>query len=196
MVPVGSGLMVAGGNSNIVQNNYFFDNWRLGTMLFYVPAEIRGSDDASRQNDVSNNNHQEGNCMGVRPPTLDPNQIDFSQCAGTNDPNGLDFWWDEEEGSDCPEVDQNPGTCTDAMDGLGNCWVTNRGFNTALPSSDPPGLLLPGCPGLDVPRPPNASKSAFLVPCVTWDPQTNTDPPGCETPAGQSWFDQPPEPQP
>ena len=196
MMPVGSGMVLAGGNSHQVEHNYFFDDWRLGTMLIYVPAEVRGEDDPSRQADVSNNNRQVGNCMGVRPATLDPAQIDFTTCTGTHDPNGVDFYWDEQEGTDCKEVDQDSGSCVDANDGLGNCWSENKGYNGAVPSSDPVGFLLPGCPGLDVPRGPNASKSAFLVPCVTWDPQTNTDPPGCETPAGQSWFEQPPEPQP
>jgi hypothetical protein len=196
MMPVGSGMVLAGGNSHLVQNNYFFDNWRLGTMLIYVPAAVRNEDDPSRQADVSNNNRQEGNCMGVRPATLDPSQLNFSTCTGTHDPNGVDFYWDEQEGNDCKEVDQDSGACVDANDGLGNCWSANKGFNGGNPSSDPVGFLLPGCPGLDLPRGPNASKSAFLVPCVTWDPQSNTDPPGCETPAGQSWFEQPPEPQP
>jgi hypothetical protein len=192
-MPIGSGLLLAGANSDIVDNNYFFDNWRLGTALLYVPATLRGQNDPSRQTDVSNNNTQEGNCMGVRPAVLDPNQVDFSHCQGTHDPNGVDFWWDEEEGTDCPEVDQNSGSCVDAADGLGNCWSGNNAFNGGQPGSDP--LVLPGCPGIDVPRPPNGSKSAFLVPCTMWDPQTNTDPAGCEM-AGSSWFDVPPEPQP
>jgi Right handed beta helix region len=196
MMPVGSGLVLAGANSDIVKDNYFFDNWRLGTLLFYVPATVRGENDPSRQSDVSNNNRQEGNCMDTRPASLDPNQIDFAACEGTRDRNGVDFYWDEQEGTDCPEVDQDPGTCTDASDGLGNCWTANQGFDGGVYTSDPPVLVLPACPGIDVPRPPNGSKSAFLVPCVTWDPQTNTDPPGCETPPGTSWFSVPPEPQP
>jgi hypothetical protein len=197
MMPVGSGMVLAGGNSHLVQNNYFFDNWRLGTMLIYVPAAVRGEDDPSRQADVSNNNRQEGNCMDSRPfNNLDVDQIDFSLCEGTQDRNGVDFYWDEQEGTDCKEVDQDSGDCVDANDGLGNCWSGNQGFDGSAYTADPPVFTLPACPGLDVPRPPNASKSAFLVPCVTWDAQSNTDPAGCETPAGQSWFEVPPEPQP
>jgi hypothetical protein len=197
MMPVGSGLVLAGANSDIVQNNYFFDNWRLGTLLIYVPAAVRGENDPSRQNDVSNNNRQVDNCMDTRPfGGLDPSQIDFTTCEGTQDSNGVDFYWDEEEGADCPEVDQDPGSCSDAQDGLGNCWAGNQGFDGRVYTSDPPALTMPACPGIDVPRPPNGSKSAFLVPCVTWDPQSNTDPPGCETPPGKSWFVVPQEPQP
>jgi hypothetical protein len=196
MVPVGSGILLAGGNSHVVENNYFFDNWRLGTMLIYVPSSVRGQEDPSRQADTSNNVRQQSNCMDVRPAVLDTTQVDFSACTGTHDSNGVAFWWDEEEGTDCKEVDQDSGPCVDANDGLGNCWSMNKTFGGGLPSSDPPGFALPGCPGLDAPRPPNGSKTAFLVPCVTWDPQANTDPPGCETPAGKSWFEPPPEPQP
>jgi hypothetical protein len=197
MIPVGSGLLLAGTNSDIVENNYFFDNWRLGTFLFYVPAQIRGQDDPTRQNDVSNNNRQTGNCMDTRPfVALDPGQIDFSTCEGTRDSNGVDFYWDEEEGADCKEVDQDPGPCTDAQDNQGNCWSGNQGFDGGAYTSDPPVFTLPACPGIDVPRPPNGSKSAFLVPCVAWDPQTNPDPPACETPPGKSWFVVPSEPQP
>ena len=36
---------------------------------------------------------------------------------------------------------------------------------------------------------PNIDKLLELVPCASWDPQTNTDPPGCD------WFTTPPEPQ-
>jgi hypothetical protein len=166
-VPVGTGLLIAGGNDNIVQDNYIYDNWRNGTMLFWVPATLRGEEDPAKNYDTSNNNRHEGNRMGVRPD-------------GTADPNGVDFWWDEEEGVD----DETQ---------LGNCWVQsgptrNVGPGGAAPKSDP--LLLPECPGLDVPRPGNSAKHAFLVPCATWDPNTNTDPPGCD------WFTLPPEPQP
>jgi hypothetical protein len=188
-VPVGSGLLIAAGNSNIVERNYIFDNWRLGTMLFWVPATFRGEDDPSRQTDTSNNNRQQNNCMGVRPAVLDPQQVDFSTCSGTPDPNGIDFWWDEQEGTDCTE---GPGSCVDAADLLGNCWSSNVGPGGGAPTSDPP--VLPTCPGIDVPRGPNLAKSALLVDCTNWNPQTNTDPPGCQTPADQSWFDQPPEP--
>jgi len=37
-VPVGVGLWIAGGNHNVVRNNYFWDNWRRGAMLFAVPV--------------------------------------------------------------------------------------------------------------------------------------------------------------
>jgi hypothetical protein len=197
MMPVGSGLVLAGGNDHIVENNYFFDNWRLGSMLIYVPAAVREETDPSRQSDVSNNVRQANNCMDSRPfGPLDTDQVDFAACEGSQDRNGVDFFWDEQEGTDCLEVDQSTDPCVDAADNRGNCWSANQGFDGQVYTSDPPALVMPACPGIDLPRPPNASKSAFLVPCIAWDPQTNTDPPGCETPPGKSWFVVPPEPQP
>jgi hypothetical protein len=45
------------------------------------------------------------------------------------------------------------------------------------------------CPGLDIGfKFPNINKLLELLPCASWDPQTNTDPPGC------NWFTLPPEP--
>jgi len=153
---------------------------------------LRGEEDPSRASDVSNNNRMSGNCMSAAPGGLDPQEIDFSVCDGLQDLNGLDFWWDDQEGTDCLEVDQDPGSCVDAADGLGNCWTANSA--PANVTSDPELIqTIAACPGIDVARPPDASKSAFLVPCTMWDPQTNTDPAGCEM-AGTSWFDVPPEP--
>ena len=37
---VGTGLWIAGGNSNVVRYNRFYDNWRRGTMLFAVPNAL------------------------------------------------------------------------------------------------------------------------------------------------------------
>jgi hypothetical protein len=96
-----------------------------------------------------------GNRMGVRPD-------------GTRDPNGNDFWWDEE--------------------GRGNCWSGNSGPAGARPSSN---VLtgLPGCPGSTVFSPGIPTKTASQASCSTWDPFTNPDPPGCD------WFTRPQEPQ-
>ena len=182
-VPVGTGQLIAGGNANVVEENYIFDNWRRGTMLHWVPAALRGEMDAGKTYDTSANNRYTRNCMGTRPFDLD--NVDFSVCEGTRDANGVDFWWDEQEGQDC--VEEQPG-CVDNDAVNGNCWDGNRGFDGNPYSSDPPELLLPTCPGLDVFRPGNTAKQATLVPCATWNPTDNTDPPGCD------WFTRPNEP--
>jgi hypothetical protein len=182
-VPVGTGLLIAGGNANKVEENYIFDNWRNGTMLFWVPATLRGEEDSEKTYDTSSNNQYLRNCMSSRP--FDLSNVDFSVCEGTRDSNGTDFWWDEEEGNDC--IEEQPG-CVDNDTEFGNCWAGNQGFDGETPTSDPVDVLLPICPGLDQFRPGNSSKQAPLVPCATWDPMTNTDPPGCD------WFTTPPEP--
>jgi hypothetical protein len=183
-VPVGTGHLIAGGNANIVEGNYIFDNWRRGTMLHWVPATLRGEEDAARTYDTSANNKYLNNCMSTRPQDMD--NVDFSVCEGPPDKNGVDFWWDEEEGQDC--IEEQPG-CVDTDSQFGNCWTGNFGFDGQAYSSDPPAILLPACPGLDAFRPGNSAKQATLVPCATWHPIDNPDPPGCD------WFTTPPEPQ-
>lgn len=169
-VPVGTGVLIAGGNENIVRNNRIWDNWRQGAALFFVPEELRGEDETGQsentgnQVDTSNGNRFTDNRVGVAPD-------------GERDPNGVDFWWDEE--------------------GKENCWQGNKGPNGAEPTTDFGAAGVAGltdCPGSPNSLPPNPSKSGFLVPCATWNPQDNTDPPGCMM-AGSSWFDQPPEPE-
>jgi hypothetical protein len=87
---------------------------------------------------------------------------------GTRAPNGVDFWWDEE--------------------GTGNCWQGNVGPNGARPTSDP--ATLPTCAaGGSAFSTGNPAKQTFQVPCATWNPTDNTDPPGCD------WFNQPPKPR-
>jgi hypothetical protein len=163
-VPIGVGIMIAGGNQNVVARNRIYDNWRDGTRLFYVPAAARGEGDPRKQYDTSFGNRHVDNRMGVR---LD----------GTPDPNGVDFWWDEENGySSFPEP------------GMLNCWQGNVGPSGGPTTSDPP--TLPACTGAAAFRSGNSLKQASQVSCATWDPQRNTDPPGCD------WFTVPPEPRP
>jgi hypothetical protein len=182
-VPVGTGMLIAGGNDNIVEGNYIFDNWRRGTMLHWVPGSLRNEPDPAKGTDTSNNNAYLNNCMGIRPAYL--GAPDWTTCRGVRDANGLDFWWDEEEGTDC-EQDQ-PG-CVDTETVKGNCWSGNVGPDGAQPTSDPAGTL-PVCPGMDNGFLfPSVGKFLSLLPCASWDPQTNTDPPGCD------WFTLPPEP--
>ena len=60
-------------------------------------------------------------------------------------------------------------------------------LRAALPESGT--YFFPMCPGMDNGFLfPNVSKFFEIVPCADWDPQTNTDPPGC------NWFTLPPEP--
>ena len=152
-VPVGTGIGIFGGNGDIVRDNYFWDNWRDGVKLLFVPAAFRGEPDKGI--DTSFDNRFADNKMGVRPD-------------GTRDPNGNDFWWDEE--------------------GSGNCWSGNVGPAGGTPTSN---VLtgLPTCPGSTVFSPGVPIKTASQATCATWDPYENPDPPGCD------WFTRPEEPR-
>jgi hypothetical protein len=87
-VPVGTGVLIAGGNRNFVDNNQIFDNWRAGVKLLYVPGAIRGDIDPAAQIDTSNGNKFTNNRLGFHP-------------AGLTQPNGLDFEWDEQGVGNC-----------------------------------------------------------------------------------------------
>jgi hypothetical protein len=156
-VPVGTGIGIFGGNGNIIRNNHIYDNWRDGSKLLWVPANFRGETDPAKEVDTSFDNTYRDNKMGVRPD-------------GTRDPNGNDFWWDEQ--------------------GKGNCWSANAGPGGATPTDN---VLapLPGCPGSSAFSPGDPTKTASQAPCAAWDPQDDVmkDPPGCD------WFERPPEPR-
>lgn len=151
-VPVGTGILVAGGNANVFAENWIYDNWRYGAMLFWVPALIRDELDPLKQVDTSHFNRFVRNRMGLTPTW------------GVR-PNGLDFWWDEQ--------------------GAGNCWQDNVAARGAI-RSDP--AFLPDCGAPPVYRPGNPLKTASLLPCTQFDPETNPDPVGCD------WFRTPPPP--
>jgi hypothetical protein len=103
-MPVGTGMWIAGGNANIIRNNWFYDNWRRGTMLFAVPNSIicptpdPPDIPGCLPSDVSTSHRNQfyGNKMGVTP-------------KGKRRPNGEDFWWDP------------------YPDNANNCWFKNTG---------------------------------------------------------------------
>jgi hypothetical protein len=80
-VPVGVGILIAGGNGNEIRGNRIWDNWRRGTMLINIPDSL-SDEKATTVNSVSHRNRYHNNVMGIA--------ID-----GTKVPNGVDFWWDE-----------------------------------------------------------------------------------------------------
>ncbi len=89
-VPVGTGLLIAGGNFNSTDHNRIYDNWRYGTMQFWVPAPLRDEYDPSKLYDTSNGNHSFANVFSTRP-------------NGKVAYNGMDIWWDDEGGGNCWE---------------------------------------------------------------------------------------------
>ncbi len=112
--PVGTGVLIAGGNFNSTDHNYIYDNWRNGTMQFWVPSPLRDEYDPSKLYDTSNHNHTFDNKMGIRPD-------------GSVAHNGLDHWWDDQGVGNCWEDNKSsreggvptnnfavdPGPCAD-----------------------------------------------------------------------------------
>ena len=86
--PVGTGIIIAGGNLNSVDNNLIYDNWRAGTYQIWVPAALRDEFDPTKQYDTSNGNQYRDNRMGFAPD-------------GAVQPNGLDSFWDDEGVGNC-----------------------------------------------------------------------------------------------
>jgi len=156
LVPIGVGLLIAGGNDNVVEQNRFWDNHRYGAMQIWVEAAFRGERDPALQNDTSHRNRYVDNVMGVAPD-------------GSSDPNGVDFWWDEQ--------------------GEGNCWEGNTTFPGRQITSNPGTLATCASPRGFAPA--NPVKHASLVPCATANENDESEyfPPGCD------WYVQPPEPR-
>lgn len=86
--PVGTGVLIAGGNFNSTDHNWIYDNWRYGTMQFWVPAPLRDEMDPAKLYDTSHHNHTTDNRMGIKP-------------NGAVAHNGLDHWWDDEGDGNC-----------------------------------------------------------------------------------------------
>ncbi|MEA2312790.1 MAG: hypothetical protein QOE28_2758 [Solirubrobacteraceae bacterium] len=177
-VPIGVGIMIAGGNGNTVIGNHIYDNWRRGTMLLAVPDAISctpapgaGSPPCTPQgaSSTSNDNEYHGNVMGLTP-------------SGEAIPNGVDFWWDEFPGN------------------TGNCWGPNTGSDgqadhtTSDPPESPTGDPAPGfiakrnC-GSPLNRGKgNSAKEAVLVACAEQVEGTQNGQTSCD------WFNPPPKP--
>ena len=154
----GTGIIIGGGNGNIIERNHFWDNWRFAVMQIYTPAAMRDDNDPAHQMDTSHENKYRNNFMSMRPD-------------GTRDPNGRDFWWDEQ--------------------GSGNCWENNTTKGAARP--DDLGFNV-SCPGSPIPAPPNPLKYGFIAACLTFHPTDQPDPPGCQA-DGLPLFETPPEPR-
>jgi len=158
-VPVGTGIVYAGFNDARVHDNWFFDNWRDGAMLFAVPDALTSY--GGPEGDVfpgvscvtgpeggistSCGNHYFGNKMGQVPPgfqfpaALDRYGVPHGENGQASLPNGNDFWWDE------------------FPTNRWNCWFGNTGFDGSAGSvtgsgeaGNAPGIPpnpLPDCEG-------------------------------------------------
>jgi Right handed beta helix region len=127
-VPVGTGILIAGGNHNIVRGNRIFDNWRRGVMLISVPDVLSGETGAFS---TSHRNRFYNNVMGVEE-------------SGTRLRNGVDFWWDEHPNNSNNCWFDNGQVTTDPPQPItpSNCTNTSSGatYGSKLPE-------LAGCAG-------------------------------------------------
>jgi Right handed beta helix region len=127
-VPVGTGILIAGGNNNVVRGNRIWDNWRRGVMLISVPDVLSGETGAFS---TSHRNSFVNNVMG-----LDP--------TGTRMHNGVDFWWDEHPNQEDNCWRDNGDVTSDPPPPVmpSNCDNTSVGatYGTKLPE-------LAGCAG-------------------------------------------------
>ncbi|NGN64572.1 hypothetical protein G5C51_11740 [Streptomyces sp. A7024] len=87
-MPPGTGIITAGGNWNIYENNWIHGHQRAGIFLSAVPAFIRGEGALGKQFDTSHHNRYAGNRFGT-------------DRAGRSHPNDMDVWWDGQGGGNC-----------------------------------------------------------------------------------------------
>jgi hypothetical protein len=154
--PVGTGVLIAGGNFNSTDNNWIYDNWRYGTMQFWVPSPLRDEYDPSKLYDTSNGNRTFGNHLGIRP--------DDSKAH-----NGLDHWWDDQGTGNCWEDNESsrgepttnflvdPGPCADGgSQFVPGAPVKDAGFLSCsqYDRNDPTWRHPPGCEWFESPEKP------------------------------------------
>ena len=162
-LPVGTGVVIAGGNANLFEANHLYDNWREGMKLFFVPAALRGENDPALQFDTSNFNTFRGNLVGG---ALD----------GSVQPNGVDFWWDGEGEGNC---------WADNVAANGTVTTSIGGVPGPLPGCDPRPPFTPG-PAIAInascstysrdtePNPPGCDWMADVAPPASREPEAPT----------------------
>jgi hypothetical protein len=138
-LPVGTGILIAGGNGNRVVGNQIYDNWRRGTMLVAVPDTLSEGSGSSGFS-TSFRNQYSGNTMGIAP-------------SGQRDPNGVDFFWDEFP------VPGGGGLSSE------NCWFGNQGS----PITSDPILLPSDCSLSFGNPVAYATKAPVLAECAMWE---------------------------
>jgi hypothetical protein len=87
-VPVGAGVVNAGGNDDVWTGNWVYGNSYAGFVSWWVPGYWRGNNLVGAQFDTSHHNVYVDNTMGR---TRD----------GASAPNGMDFWWDGQGVGSC-----------------------------------------------------------------------------------------------
>ncbi|GGV81842.1 hypothetical protein GCM10015535_22160 [Streptomyces gelaticus] len=96
-MPPGSGIITAGGNWNLYENNWIYGQQRAAFVLTAVPAFIRGEGALAKQADTSHHNRYAGNHLG-------------KDKAGNSRPNRTDVWWDGQGEGNCWQADAGPSS--------------------------------------------------------------------------------------
>ncbi len=96
-MPPGTGIITAGGNWNLYEDNWVYGHQRAAFYLNAVPAFIRGESAWGKQTDTSHHNRYAGNHLGV-------------DRAGASRPNRTDVWWDGQGGGNCWQADAGATT--------------------------------------------------------------------------------------
>ncbi|MEV7371413.1 right-handed parallel beta-helix repeat-containing protein [Streptomyces sp. NPDC090301] len=102
-MPPGTGIITAGGNWNLYEDNWVYGHQRTAFYLNAVPAFIRGESAWGKQTDTSHHNRYAGNHLGV-------------DRSGTARPNRTDVWWDGQGSGNCWQSDTgaaSPGALPD-----------------------------------------------------------------------------------
>ncbi|MFJ3585463.1 right-handed parallel beta-helix repeat-containing protein [Streptomyces sp. NPDC090127] len=94
-MPPGTGIITAGGNWNLYENNWVYGHQRAAFFLSAVPAFIRGESAWGKQTDTSHHNRYAGNRLGV-------------DRSGASRPNRADVWWDGQGGGNCWQAEGKP----------------------------------------------------------------------------------------
>ena len=144
-VPVGTGHLIAGGNANIVEENYIFDNWRRGTMLHWVPAALRGEEDSAQ--DVRHVGEQPVPAQLHEHPAASTSTTSTSRSArGRRTRTASTSGGTRRRATTASR--SSPAASTTTLSSA-TAGPATSGFDGQAYTSDPPALLLPACPGLD-----------------------------------------------
>jgi hypothetical protein len=192
-VPIGTGIIYPGMNDARVHDNWIFDNWRDGAMLFSVPDSFTNGGGAEGDifpgvscpgaglTDFSTScgNQFFDNRVGRAPNGFRfPDAVDMfgnvhaADNAKPKKPNGNDFWWGE--------------LFADVT--TGNCWFANTGSDGTAASVTGPGEAgrMPALPPQTLPSDCATSvgnndlaKLLYLIECGN-GPDEDTGPGDCD----------------
>ena len=87
-IPTGTGVINPGGNYNVWQNNWIYNNGFAGFVTSWVPGFVRNDTGLAAQFDTSHHNRYLDNKLGRTP-------------AGESRPNRIDVWWDGQGVGSC-----------------------------------------------------------------------------------------------